>query len=54
MDLSSDHISPSEVGSSGRSMHLETRSEARAAVEQAAIEHMVLDQESEMLSEQNE
>ncbi len=54
MDQLGSHISPSEVGSSGRSMHLETRSEARAAVELAALEHMAFDRESETTSERNE
>ncbi len=53
MDQSGSHVTPSEVGSSGRSMHSETRSEAQAAMEQAAIEHMAFDQESETPSEQN-
>ncbi len=54
MDQSGSHVTPSEVGSSGRSMHSEMRSEARAAMEQAAIEHMAFDQESETPSKQNE
>ncbi len=48
MDQLGSHISPSEVGSGG---HSEMQSEARAAVELAALEHVVFD---ETASERND
>ncbi len=45
------HVSPSEVGSSGRSERSQMRSEARAAVELEALQHLAID---ETASERND
>ncbi len=58
MDQSSDHNTPSEVGSSGRSTHSEATSEAqeaaRAMLEVAAIQNFPDEVGSETPSKQNE
>ncbi len=55
MDQSSDHNTPSKVGSSGRSMHSEATSEAqiaaRATLEVAAIQNFPDEISSETPSE---